>query len=80
MVLVLFLIGERLEGFAASKARKGIESLMALVPEDIVRKHPDGRRETVPVSSLEPGHRVEIAPGGRLPADAVLHEDNASLI
>lgn len=78
MVLVLFLIGERLEGFAASKARKGIQSLMALVPEDIVRKHPDGRRETVPVSSLEPGHRVEIAPGGRLPADAVLHEDNAS--
>ncbi|MGZ7296327.1 hypothetical protein ACXWQK_08780, partial [Streptococcus pyogenes] len=31
MVLVLFLIGERLEGYAASRARDGIQSLMALV-------------------------------------------------
>lgn len=78
MVLVLFLIGERLEGFAASKARKGIQSLMALVPENIVRKLPDGVRETVAVSSLQPGYRIEVAPGGRLPADAMLMEVSAS--
>ncbi|EFB6707547.1 cation transporter, partial [Escherichia coli] len=33
MVLLLFLIGERLEGWAASRARQGVSALMALKPE-----------------------------------------------
>ncbi len=33
MVLLLFLIGERTEGWAASRARKGVSALMALKPE-----------------------------------------------
>ncbi|SQC07772.1 Lead, cadmium, zinc and mercury transporting ATPase [Klebsiella pneumoniae] len=32
MVLLLFLIGERLEGWAASRARQGVSALMALKP------------------------------------------------
>ncbi|MDF2185438.1 zinc/cadmium/mercury/lead-transporting ATPase [Grimontia hollisae] len=78
MVLVLFLIGERLEGYASAKARAGIQALMALVPESAIRVYPDGRRESVPVSSLQPGQVIEIAPGGRLPADAVLQSQTAS--
>ncbi len=30
MLLLLFLIGERTEGWAASRARKGVSALMAL--------------------------------------------------
>jgi Cd2+/Zn2+-exporting ATPase len=30
MVLLLFLIGERLEGWAANRARQGVSALMAL--------------------------------------------------
>ena len=37
MVLLLFLIGERLEGWAASRARKGVSALMALKPETATR-------------------------------------------
>lgn len=33
MVLLLFLIGERLEGWAANRARQGVSALMALKPE-----------------------------------------------
>ncbi|MBC2637317.1 Zn(II)/Cd(II)/Pb(II) translocating P-type ATPase ZntA, partial [Citrobacter braakii] len=46
MVLLLFLIGERLEGWAASRARKGVSALMALKPETATRVI-DGQRETV---------------------------------
>ncbi|CZF85807.1 zinc/cadmium/mercury/lead-transporting ATPase [Grimontia marina] len=77
MVLVLFLIGERLEGYASAKARAGIQALMALVPESVTRVHEDGTKEMVSVSSLQPGHAIEIAPGGRLPADATLKNDIA---
>ena len=37
MVLLLFLIGERLEAFAASRARSGVQSLMELVPENATK-------------------------------------------
>ncbi|OOF21840.1 zinc/cadmium/mercury/lead-transporting ATPase [Salinivibrio sp. IB574] len=78
MVLVLFLIGERLEGYAASRARDGIQSLMALVPETVTRVHASGERETVAASALQPGDVIEISAGERLPADGQLMGTMAS--
>ncbi|QLK59481.1 zinc/cadmium/mercury/lead-transporting ATPase [Enterobacteriaceae bacterium Kacie_13] len=72
MVLLLFMVGERLESFAASRARSGVKALMALIPDTAVRVI-DGKTESVPVASLRPGDIIEIAAGGRLPADAILH-------
>ncbi|MEI9539327.1 Zn(II)/Cd(II)/Pb(II) translocating P-type ATPase ZntA [Enterobacter cancerogenus] len=77
MVLLLFLIGERLEGWAASRARKGVSALMALKPETAIRVV-NGSRETVAIATLRPGDVIEVAAGGRLPADAALLTATAS--
>lgn len=77
MVLLLFLIGERLEGWAASRARKGVSALMALKPETAVRLR-NGERETVAQRDLRPGDVIEVAAGGRLPADGTLISPFAS--
>ena len=77
MVLLLFLIGERLEGWAASRARKGVSALMALKPETATRLH-NGKREEVAINTLQPGDIIEVAAGGRLPADGKLVSDFAS--
>lgn len=77
MVLVLFLIGERLESYAAIRARRGVSALMALKPDTATRIR-DGQRETVMQSALRPGDIIEVAAGGRLPADARLLNDFAS--
>ena len=77
MVLLLFLIGERLEGWAASRARKGVSALMALKPETATRLH-DGVREEVAINTLQPGDIIEVAAGGRLPADGKLVSGFAS--
>ena len=77
MVLLLFLIGERLEGWAASRARKGVSTLMALKPETATRVN-EGKRETVAISTLRPGDVIEVAAGGRLPADGALLSATAS--
>ncbi|GMQ47111.1 zinc/cadmium/mercury/lead-transporting ATPase [Vibrio sp. 10N] len=77
MVLLLFLIGERLEAFAASRARSGVQALMSLVPEQatvIV----DNNRQTKSAAALEPGDIIEVAPGDRMPADGELISSNAS--
>ena len=77
MVLLLFLIGERLEGWAASRARKGVSALMALKPETATRVI-NGTRETVAITTLRPGDVIEVAAGGRLPADGALLTATAS--
>ncbi|HAT0028663.1 TPA: cadmium-translocating P-type ATPase, partial [Salmonella enterica subsp. enterica serovar Typhimurium] len=77
MVLLLFLIGERLEGWAASRARKGVSALMALKPETATRLR-DGVREEVAINTLRPGDIIEVAAGGRLPADGKLVSGFAS--
>ncbi|EKI0254993.1 Zn(II)/Cd(II)/Pb(II) translocating P-type ATPase ZntA [Enterobacter asburiae] len=77
MVLLLFLIGERLEGWAASRARKGVSALMALKPETATRVVND-TRETVAISTLRPGDVIEVSAGGRLPADGELLTATAS--
>lgn len=77
MVLLLFLIGERLEGWAASRARKGVSALMALKPETATRLR-DGVREEVAINTLQPGNIIEVAAGGRLPADGRLVSGFAS--
>lgn len=77
MVLLLFLIGERLEGWAASRARQGVSALMALKPETATRLR-DGVREEVAINTLRPGDIIEVAAGGRLPADGKLVSGFAS--
>lgn len=77
MVLLLFLIGERLEAFAGSRARSGVQALMELVPENAT-KIIDGQRVEVSASELNPGDVIEVAPGSRLPADGQLLSAAAS--
>ncbi|WP_413284729.1 zinc/cadmium/mercury/lead-transporting ATPase [Vibrio sp. MA40-2] len=76
MVLLLFLLGEKLEGYASSRARSGVQSLMSLVPEQAI-KIIDNERVEVSVSTLIPGDMIEVSPGSRLPADGIV-QFNAS--
>ena len=77
MVLLLFMLGEQLESFAAGRARAGVSALMALVPDKALRLQ-DGQRQEVAASELRPGDIIEVAPGARLPADAELLDASAA--
>ncbi len=77
VVLLLFQLGERMEAHAAHRARQGVRALQALVPERALLLR-DGERRSVDVADLQPGDRIEVAPGGRLPLDAVLESPMAS--
>ncbi|KAA5984996.1 HAD-IC family P-type ATPase, partial [Pantoea sp. M_5] len=77
MVLVLFQLGEQLESYAASRARSGVTSLMALRPESAIRLE-QGKRSEVPLAALQPGDVIEVAAGSRLPVDGRLISPLAS--
>ena len=78
MVVVLFAIGERLEGVAAGQARKGVKSLMKLTPEQ-ARRVVQGGFEDITPGDLTLDDIVEVRPGERVPADGVVDKGAAEI-
>ncbi|NIY76211.1 heavy metal translocating P-type ATPase [Thalassospira sp. HF15] len=78
MVVLLFAIGERLEGVAAGRARSGVKALMKLAPETARRVAGDGF-ETVSPGALAISDVIEVRPGERVPADGVIKDGTAEI-
>ena len=70
-VVFLFLIGELLEGTAASRARASIEDLTELVPKS-ARLEDGAQVREVQADSLAVGATIQIRPGDRVPADGII--------
>ncbi len=73
MVVLLFLVGELLEGVAANRARASIQGLADLVPK-IALVERDGRTEEVPAATLAIGDVIVVRPGDRISADGEILE------
>jgi Cd2+/Zn2+-exporting ATPase len=73
LVMVLFAIGEALEGYTAARARQSITGLAALAPASatVLRPANDGAttETVVPVEQLVVGDRILTKPGERIPMD-----------
>lgn len=82
MVIVLFALGEALEGFTAEKARSSIRSLMEVVPSVATRlrsRDSEIQEENVPVETLQVGDRILVRPGERIPMDGKVLSGNSSV-
>ena len=74
----LFSISEALEGFALSRTRRGLQALLALVPERAtVRRH--GRDLEVDPADLEVDDLMIVGPGARLATDGVVQSGHSTL-
>ncbi|MCB0115862.1 MAG: heavy metal translocating P-type ATPase [Caldilineaceae bacterium] len=71
MVMVLFAIGEALEGYTAGRARNAIRSLMQVAPNTAtrIRSQSGPTEETVDVYDLAVGDVILVRPGERIPMD-----------
>jgi Cd2+/Zn2+-exporting ATPase len=72
-VVLLFLVGELLEGVATGRARASIRSLTDLVPKT-ARLEENGQTSEVPAVSLRVGATILVRPGDRIPADGAIIE------
>jgi Cd2+/Zn2+-exporting ATPase len=77
-VVLLFLIGEMLEGVAAGRARAGIQALAALVPRTALVVV-GSRTHEMPAAELLPGHVILVRPGERIAADGVVAEGEGAV-
>lgn len=71
MVVLLFLVGELLEGVAAGQARASIQGLASLVPKTALLEV-DGMTKEVPADGLAVGATILVRPGDRIPADGTI--------
>lgn len=78
LVVLLFSIGEMLEGLAAQKARSGIKALGALLPQEALLIE-DGDQRTVAASRLRVGQSVLVRPGDRVPVDGRIVDGSSSI-
>lgn len=82
MVMVLFALGEALEGYTAARARHAIRSLMEVAPATALRltRHGDhSHEERVPVEALLVGDRIVVHPGERIPMDGVVRAGGSAV-
>jgi Cd2+/Zn2+-exporting ATPase len=83
-VVVLFSIGEALEGYTAEQARQSIRGLLTLVPQTaIVIRRCETSHELeehiVPINEVRIGERVIVKPGARIAIDGVILSGSTSV-
>jgi Cu+-exporting ATPase len=72
VIVALVLLGQVLELRARSRTSAAIQALLDLAPKTARRLFEDGREEDVPLGSVEPGHRLRVRPGEKVPVDGVV--------
>jgi Cd2+/Zn2+-exporting ATPase len=83
LVMVLFAIGEALEGYTSTRARHAIKSLMEVVPPTALRLGTSccdsGCEERVPVAELRVGDVIVVRPGEHIPMDGSVRTGASSV-
>jgi Cd2+/Zn2+-exporting ATPase len=77
-VVLLFNLAERLEDYAAERARHAIEELIQLKPEIAVVRR-DGSEVEIPVDEVMPGEVFILRPGDRVPLDGEVSEGESDI-
>ncbi|HEY8380537.1 MAG TPA: heavy metal translocating P-type ATPase [Microvirga sp.] len=79
MLLFFLLIGRVLDQTMRRRTRTLAENLSALRSERAARIAPDGTVRDVPVSAIDPGDRVLVRPGERVPVDGIIESGRSEL-
>jgi Cd2+/Zn2+-exporting ATPase len=79
IVVVLFSLGEALEGFAVEQARSALDSLLDLAPLVALKLLPAGQTQEVSVEQLAVGDSVLVRPGDRVSVDGIVRAGESAV-
>ncbi len=78
LVVVLFSLGESLEGYTMDRARRSIRALLSFAPAEAVVRHGEHEHRT-PVAEINVGDVVIVRPGERFPLDGVIQHGSSTV-
>ena len=74
VITALVLLGQVLELRARSRTNAAIKLLLGLAPKTARIVREDGREEDIPLAHVQPGNRLRIRPGEKVPVDGTIIE------
>ncbi len=79
VITALVLLGQVLELRARSQTTSAIKALLGLAPKTARLIRDDGSEEDVPLDRVQPGDRLRVRPGEKVPVDGVVLEGESSV-
>ena len=79
VIVTLVLLGQVLELRARSRTGAAIRALLGLAPKTARRIEPDGAERDVPLDQVQPGDRLRVRPGEKVPVDGAVVEGRSSV-
>ena len=78
-IVTLVLLGQVLELRARGQTGAAIRALLRLAPKTARRVSAEGRDEDVPLEHIQPGDRLRVRPGEKVPVDGVVIEGHSAI-
>ncbi|MFB3154301.1 MAG: copper-translocating P-type ATPase, partial [Candidatus Acidiferrales bacterium] len=79
VIVTLVLLGQVLELRARSQTSSAIKALLGLAPKTARIVRDDGTEIDIPLEHVEPGDRLWVRPGEKIPVDGVVLDGNSSV-
>jgi Cu+-exporting ATPase len=79
VITALVLLGQVLELRARHQTSSAIRKLLGLAPRTARIIRPDGREEDIPLAEVQPGDRLRVRPGEKVPVDGVVLDGHGSV-
>jgi len=76
-LIAIMLLGHWIEMRSIMGASRALEELVRLLPDSATRIRADGSSEEVPISTLQPGDKVIVRPGAKVPVDGEIIEGSS---
>ncbi len=78
-ITTLVLLGQVVELRARSRTSAAIRALLDLTPQTARLLDPDGSEKDIPLAQVEPGDRLRVRPGEKIPVDGILLEGRSAV-
>jgi len=79
VIISLTLLGQLMELRARAKTSAAIKALLGLAPKTARVLRDDGHEEDVDITALQPGDRLRVRPGEKVPVDGTVLEGRSSI-
>ncbi len=79
VIVTLVLLGQVIELRARSQTGAAIRKLLGMAAKSARRVNDDGSEEDVPLEIVQPGDRLRVRPGEKVPVDGVVIEGSSSV-
>ena len=79
VITALVLLGQVLELRARSRTSAAIKMLLGLAPKTARIVRADGREEDIPLEQVQPGDKLRVRPGEKVPVDGMVVEGSSAV-